>query len=292
MFLAPSGFPSGTTIRITKGSSVPEIAQDLAEARIIAHPTLFRSMLRLAGKGGSVQAGVYLFEKPQDAFVIAYRLIAGDFGLPPVKITFVEGVTIREAAIQVEDAFSDVRAQDFSVAAQGYEGYLFPDTCFFQPGADAESIIGTMRSNFERKRAAIAEDIAASGRPLSQIVVMASLIEKEARSTEARRMVSGVLWNRLERHMPLQVDAVFGYIFNRDTYSPAYADLKVDSPYNTYTHIGLPPGPIANPGLDALLAAVHPTKTNYLYYLTGKDGLMHYATTYAGHQANQRKYLD
>lgn len=104
-------------------------------------------------------------------------------------------------------------------------------------------------------------------------------------------MVSGILWNRIERRMPLQVDAVFGYIFERATYSPSFADLKVDSPYNTYTHAGLPPGPICNPGLDALLAAARPAKTNYLYYLTGKDGLMHYAMTYAEHQANQRKYL-
>ena len=91
--------------------------------------------------------------------------------------------------------------------------------------------------------------------------------------------------------MPLQVDAVFGYINRRDTYSPTFDDLKIDSPYNTYLYKGLPPGPIANPGLDSLDAALHPTKTDYLYYLTGTDGQMHYATTYAGHQANQRKYL-
>lgn len=104
-------------------------------------------------------------------------------------------------------------------------------------------------------------------------------------------MVAGILYNRLKLGMPLQVDAVFGYIFGRDTYSPSFADLKVDSPYNTYTHKGFPPGPIANPGFDSLQAALHPAKTKYLYYLTGKDNLMHYATTYAGHQANQKRYL-
>jgi len=91
--------------------------------------------------------------------------------------------------------------------------------------------------------------------------------------------------------MPLQVDAVFGYIFNKDTYSPSFADLKIDSPYNTYTRIGLPPGPIDNPGLDSIEAVLHPTKTNYLYYLTDKNGVMHYAATFAEHQSNQRKYL-
>jgi UPF0755 protein len=91
--------------------------------------------------------------------------------------------------------------------------------------------------------------------------------------------------------MPLQVDAVFGYINNRDTYSPSYADLKIDSPYNTYTHTGLPPGPICNPGLVSILAALHPTVTKYLYYLTDRNGVMHYATTFAEHQTNQEKYL-
>ena len=109
---------------------------------------------------------------------------------------------------------------------------------------------------------------------------------------ESKRVVAGILKNRLKLDMPLQVDAVFGYIFGRGTYSPSYADLAVDSPYNTYTHKGLPPGPISNPGLDSLEAAANPAKTDYLYYLTGKDGLMHYATTHAGHQANRKKYLD
>ena len=104
-------------------------------------------------------------------------------------------------------------------------------------------------------------------------------------------MIAGILWNRLERNMPLQADAVFGYIFDRDTYSPSFADLKVDSPYNTYTHKGLPPGPICNPGLDSIQAALHPAKTNYLYYLVDKNGVIHYATTYAEHRLNEQKYL-
>ena len=104
-------------------------------------------------------------------------------------------------------------------------------------------------------------------------------------------MVAGILWHRIALGMPLQVDAVFGYIFDKQTFSPSLADLKVDSPYNTYTHRGLPPGPISNPGLESLLAAATPTKTSYLYYLTGSDGAMHYAKTLAQHKANRVKYL-
>lgn len=290
-FAPPADFPSKGMVRVVPGDSVPEIARDLYEARVIKYPTVLRAVLRLGGASGDVQAGLYVFERPEDLFMVAYRLVRGEYGLPPVRLTFVEGVTVREAALQVESSFSDISAQDFSRAAQEYEGYLFPDTYFFQPEADAASVISVMRSNFEKKIATLAADVDASGRSLSEIVTMASLIEKEARTSEARRMVAGILWNRVEHGMPLQVDAVFGYIFGRATYSPSFEDLKVDSPYNTYRHAGLPPGPICNPGLDAILATLHPTETKYLYYLTGKDDLMHYATTYAGHQANQEKFL-
>ncbi len=104
-------------------------------------------------------------------------------------------------------------------------------------------------------------------------------------------MVSGILWNRIRRGMPLQVDAVFGYIYGRTTYSPSFADLKIDSPYNTYKYPGLPAGPICNPSLSAIDAALHPAKTKYLYYLTGRDGQMRYATTYEGHRSNLHTYL-
>ena len=137
----------------------------------------------------------------------------------------------------------------------------------------------------------VSADIAASGHSFSDIIIMASLIEREARRSEDRRMVAGVLWNRIKKGMPLQVDAVFGYIYGRTTYSPSFDDLKIDSPYNTYKYAGLPAGPICNPGLDAIEAALHPAETKYLYYLTGRDGLMRYATTYALHKANIAKYL-
>lgn len=288
---APREFSPGTIVRITEGAAAPEIANRLASAHIIAHPSLLRAVLRISGKSDQVQTGVYKFAMPQNLLVVAYRLVAGAYGLPPVRITFVEGVTVREAAARVADAFPDISAADFLLAAKGQEGYLFPDTYFFQPSADAAAIVASMRANFDTKMAPLLPQVRLSGHSLPDIVTLASLVEKEARTNEDRGLVAGILWNRIKLGMPLQVDAVFGYIFNRATYSPSPADLKVASPYNTYLHTGLPPGPIDNPGLDTLEAAVNPTKTSYLYYLTGHDGLMHYATTYPGHQANLRKYL-
>ena len=147
------------------------------------------------------------------------------------------------------------------------------------------------RDNFDHKLEPLESSIKASGRTFEEIIIMASILEREVVSEEDKRIASGILWKRLKLGMPLQVDAVFGYIFNRDTYSPSFSDLKTESPYNLYLHRGLPPGPINNPGLDSLDTAINPTATDYLYYLTDKNGGIHYAKTYADHRANQQKYL-
>lgn len=286
----PLNFPSGNIVVIARGVSSSDIAKELFDARVIKHSKILRAILRISGASSQVQAGAYLFKTPENVLVIAYRLTTGDYDLPPVRITFPEGVTVRDMAKRVADTLP-IAEQDFVLAGKSEEGYLFPDTYLFHPDADVKSIIDTMRANFDKKIALLTNDIKASGHSISDIIIMASMVEKEARTKANRRIVAGILWNRFSLGMPLQVDAVFGYIFNRDTYSPSFEDLKVNLPYNTYTHTGLPPGPICNPGLESIQAALFPTKTNYLYYLTGSDNLMHYATTYSGHVANQNKYL-
>ena len=286
----PSGF-SPQDVVIARGASVSAVAQELADAHIVAYPMALRVVLRIKGDDNSIRAGTYRFTTDENLLTVADRLVTGVYGIPPVRITFFEGTTVREMAARVAAAFPEISAADFIATGHPYEGYLFPDTYLFSPSADAASIVAAMRANFNTKITPLSADIQASGHSLSDIVIMASLVEKEARSKGAKRMVAGILWNRIRRGMPLQVDSVFGYIYERSTYAPSLADLRVNSPYNTYLHTGLPPGPIDNPGLDSLEAAANPAKTNYLYYLTGTDGLMHYATTYAGHEANRRKYL-
>ncbi len=287
----PSNFPSGDIVVINRGASVSDIAKELSDAHIIKHPTVLRFVLRISGASSRVKSGAYIFKTPENVFVVANRLVEGAYGLPPVRITFPEGVTVRDISEKVAEALPLVLANDVISLGKSQEGYLFPDTYLFQPDATAKSIIETMRANFDTKTAPLVADIKASGHSLTDIVTLASLVEKEARTIENRRIVAGILWNRLKLGMPLQVDAVFGYIFNRNTYSPSFSDLTTESPYNLYLHTGLPPGPIDNPGIESIQAALYPTKTNYLYYLTGSDNLMHYATTYAGHLANQRMYL-
>lgn len=291
LFAAPKDFPTNSTVGIMRGSSASAIADQLANEHIVSHARILELLLRLADGNGGVRAGKYHFENPQNVFFVAFRLITGEYGFLPVRVTFPEGITVREVAAKIEEAFPNIQSSDFLNAAKPYEGYLFPDTYLLQPSETIASIIILMRTNFDSKIATLSDEIRASGRTVSDTIILASLIEKEARTDESRRMVAGILLNRLKLGMPLQVDAVFGYIFNRTTYSPSLKDLTVNSPYNTYTHKGLPPGPICNPGLASIEAVVHPTKTKYLYYLTGKDGLMHYAITYAEHQANEKKYL-
>lgn len=288
----PTDFASGAVVVIERGASARKAADELYGAHVISHPEALSVLLRLFGDGARVQAGTYRFAAPEDAFTVARRLTEGVYGFPDVRVTFFEGETVREMAARAARALPGVSPEAFTAAAGPYEGFLFPDTYLIPPSADAQTVVTMMRENFSRKIAPLQPAIAASGHSLHDLVTLASLVEKEVSDENDRRIVAGILYNRLAKGMPLQVDAVFGYIRGRATYAPSYADLAIDSPYNTYTHTGLPPGPIGNPSLDALDAVLHPKKTPYLYYLTGADGRTHYATTYAGHQANRRRYLN
>jgi UPF0755 protein len=184
------------------------------------------------------------------------------------------------------------RAQ-FEEIAIPLEGYLFPDTYFFPTDVTPEEVIERVYGNFNETMSRMDGEFEAFNRSLHDVTIMASLLEREGRSLKEKRMLAGILWHRIAIDMPLQVDAVFGYINNRATYSPSFADLEVDSLYNTYKYKGLPPGPIANPGYESLLAAVTPSDTGaLLYYLTGNDGLMHYAKTFNEHKSNRARFLD
>ena len=286
--IAPPGdFPQDSIVVVSRGSTATEIAAEFAANHLVRHPVILRTILRM----GAAHAGGYRFTTPENVVEIGLRLLAGSFGIPPVKITFPEGLTVREMADRISSKIPTISASEFIAAAGPYEGYLFPDTYHVAPDATAADVVALMRQNFEAKTVGMQSAVQASGHTFSQIVVMASILEREARSLAEKKMVSGILWNRIDRGMPLQVDAVFGYIYGRDTFSPSLEDLTIDSPYNTYKNKGLPPGPISNPGIASLQAAASPTKSNYLYYLTGQDGLMHYATTFAQHRANRKAYL-
>jgi UPF0755 protein len=206
-----------------------------------------------------------------------------------VRVTIPEGLNSFEIARLLKKSLGEFDEQAFARSAAKEEGHLFPETYFFLPGTPAQSIIDAMTAEYRTRIQPYEGEIIASGRSVDEIITMASVIEKEARKFETMKIVSGILWERIQRGMPLQVDAVFGYILGKSGYAPSFADLKIESPYNTYINRGLPPGPIANPGINSIEAALRPTKTAYIYYLTGRDGKMYYAKTFEQHVANRSK---
>ncbi len=290
-FSAPFTFPTGAYISIPSGSSLSASGEILKERGVVRSVFLFKTLVFLYGGDRHVVAGEYFFPARSNIFAIAGRLASGDFKVDPARVRVPEGATLDEITEILVESIPDFNVAQFEWASRGKEGYLFPDTYFFMPGQGTSAILGAFDSNFNKNIAKIQKQIDAFGKPLSDVIVMASLLEREAPKSDDRRVIAGILWKRIKIGMPLQVDAVFPYIIGKNTYELTRTDLKTDSPYNTYTNKGLPPGPIANPGLDAILAAVTPIQTNYLFYLSDRNGNFHYSSTYDQHLVARTKYI-
>lgn len=208
-----------------------------------------------------------------------------------VTVTIPEGFNADQIGEALEKAglFSK---DDFAAGAKKHEGYLFPDTYRFYKTSKPEQVISRMRENFNEKMTPeILAEMKKAGRALEEIIIVASMLEEEVRGTADRRLVAGILWKRLRLGMGLNVDATLTYVLGKPSRELTEEDLKYDSPYNTYRYRGLPPGPISNPGMDAILAALLPTASEYLYYLTDKNGVARYARTLEEHRLNKFKYL-
>ncbi len=286
---APKDYPENYILNIPEGTTISEIGLKLSEEEIIKSDLLFKIFASLFGE---ILSGDYYFNKRHNVISVAYRLSRGEFGIKAITITIPEGFTSYQIGELLGKKLPDFDVEKFNKLAIKKEGRLFPDTYKFLPNAQPEEIIKTTSNTFEERVSEIEKEINDFNKPFSEILIMASLLEREARQYETKRIVAGVLWKRIEIGMALQVDAVFGYINRTETFNPTIKDLEIDSPYNTYTNVGLPPGSISNPGIDSIRAAVNPTETNYLYYLTGKDGMMYYSETFERHLKNKRLYLN
>ncbi|MBI2023696.1 endolytic transglycosylase MltG [Candidatus Giovannonibacteria bacterium] len=226
----------------------------------------------------------------------SYLLISSRLSRPSVpegeiKITIYEGVSTRDMAGIFANA-GLFGKDDFIKAAAPYEGYLFPDTYRFYRSSTPTDVVLKMKKNFEEKiTAEMKAEIEQRGHTLEEVVIMASILEKEVAKDADRKIVSGILWKRLEIGMGLQVDATLDYILNKTSSELTQDDLKIDSPYNTYLYRGLPKGPISSPGLGSIDAAINPTVTNYLFYLSDPEGNMHYAVDFEGHKLNKIKFI-
>lgn len=292
LVMAPRNFPVGRVVTIPEGATLSEVATLFSEKGVVASPVVLKAFVALMSGDTAVRAGDYYFNEPLSVTVIAERISKGDYGLDPVRVTFSEGSTVSDMAAVLSTKLPEFDASRFIELAQTHEGYLFPDTYFFAPNIKEEDIIKEMMKTFDDKIASIQESVNNSGRSLEDIVVMASIIEKEAWKEKDRYLISGVLWNRLNIGMPLQVDATFLYINGKNTYNLTQDDLAIDSPYNTYRYKGLPPGPICNPSLSSLEAAAVPEKSKYLFYLADQNGNTYYSQNFEEHKKNKRLYIN
>ena len=287
----PRDFPEKQIVPVKEGQTVEEIAENLTKRHIVRHPFFFTVYLIFWGKDDSLVAGDYFFERKRNMFRVIDALTTGDYGIESTKVTVPEGLHNRQVASLLKKFFPTFDEGIFLLEAGKKEGYLFPDTYFFLPMASPGEIIDEMYSNFTDKIKHLEAPISASGRTLHEIITMASILEEEVRSTKNRKIIAGILWKRLDAGMLLQVDAPFQYFLGRNSFTVTLDDLANDSPYNTYKHKGLPPGPISNPSLDAIISSVYYEETPYWFYLSDFDNNVHYAKTFEEHKENKRQYL-
>jgi UPF0755 protein len=290
---------------IPKGSAASVIGMQLFDQHLIKNALAFKIYVQVTGKSGQIKPGEYQLSANLSLPGIVAKLIKGPSelwvtvpeGLRREEIPgrFVESLGIKDSA-----GFTD----QFLSLTEGKEGYLFPDTYLFPRDVTAQVAVNKMLTTFDKKvDAKMQADAAASGRILDEVITLASLVERETKTDAERPVVAGILLKRLEIGMPLQVDATIQYVLSsaqclvpsasKCNWWPEVLldDRKIKSPFNTYLNAGLPPSPIANPGLSSIKAAIYPADTSYLYYLHDKDGLIHYASSLEEHNRNIQKYI-
>jgi UPF0755 protein len=291
-------------VEIPRGASMSETADLLVDSGILRRSLPFRCYFRYAHRGGHIQAGDYRFVEASTPKRIAQRLIRGDVFFR--ALTVPEGFTAEETIELAEKNGLGNRAemqqallktewiQDLDPKAQNLEGYLFPETYRFRRKAGSETIIQTMVNQFRIKLAKILNAYPLRpGCSIPQLITLASMIEKEVKKTEEGPLVASVLINRLDRKMPLGCDATIIYAMKlAGTYQGhlGRGDLGMDSPYNSYLHPNLPPGPICNPGAASIRAALNPARTDYFYYVSRNDGTHQFSKDFASHSRAVDKY--
>lgn len=299
LLVLPFGPSTRTLVTIAPGTSVNGIGWVLEKNGIVRNRFAFDLVARVERR--RLKAGVYRFDHPAPLLEVYRRLRIGD--VYTVAVTIPEGYNMFDVATAMEkaglgsrDAFLTVEEQDTGLIrdldpkAPSLEGYLFPDTYKLAPNMMPVQILGEMVEHFrqEARRQGLTENIPAT-------VILASLVERETPVSSDRPMVASVFKNRLARNMPLDTDpsVIYAALLEKRYRGAIYAsDLKAQSPYNTYTHAGLPPGPICNPGIPSLEAAMHPAQTNYLYFVSdpANPGHSRFAATLEEHEKNVAAY--
>ena len=280
-----------TTFLIKKGEKVKEIANNLERKNLIKSAFLFQIYILIKGEAGKLQAGSYELSSSMNIPKIASYFVSGK--TIKEKITIIEGWDLNDIGNYL-DKKNIVSKKDFVEYGikNKLEGYLFPDTYEICPKSNVAEIANKMVVNFNRKLTPkLREEIAKKNKTIAEVITMASLIEKEAKDFNDKKIVSGILWKRLKYGIPLQVDATINYITGKKGLKITKEETKIDSRYNTYKYKGLPPGPICNPGLESIIAAIEPQKSPNLYYLSDSNGKIYFSKTLKEHNIKKDKYI-
>lgn len=286
LLIAPGPDAREVSFEVEPGQSASAVAVRLSEQGIIKGPRAFALFARLTGAGSSIKAGTFALKEGMSYAAILSALTVST-AAKEVEITIPEGYTAKQVGEVARAALPHVTQAQWDEAAAGKEGYLFPDTYRFHADASAADVVGKMRATFDMR---MAENGIVQGDGFARAVTLASILEREVRGAEDMAQVSDVFRKRLATGMPLQADSTVNYATGENRPSVTYEDLRVDSPYNTYKYPGLPPGPIGNPGVEAIKAALNPAKNPYYYFLTTPEGEVKYARTFEEHLGN-RRYL-
>ncbi len=292
---------------VQKGSGYKDIAEDLQKQGIIKNSLFFKSYVLFSGKHSRLQAGSYNLSSSMSIAQIVKKFVSGD--IIKNNITIIEGWDLQDIVKYFEEKklflkqdFLNLASQDFSSKYDflkdkpqklSLEGYIFPDTYEISLGQKPEELLKNILLNFDKKLTPdLRKEIAGQHKSIFQIITMASIIEKEVKTSSDKKIVSGILWKRIENNIPLQVDSTINYITGKNDARVKIKDTKINSPYNTYKYLALPLGPICNPGMESILAAIYPKDSPYWYYLSAdKTGTTIFSKTLEEHNQAVIKYL-
>lgn len=278
---------------VRRGEGVKSIATRLSEQRLIRSSTGFFILVKLLGIEKQLEAGDFRLNRMMNAESIAKELT---HGVLDAWVTTLEGWRLEEVATKIAKEL-DIPETQF--LQYGKEGYMFPDTYLIPRDASPAAVADIFLSTFDMKlTSSMREDAKRKGLTLEEVVVLASIVEREGRTDEDRPVIAGILLKRLLAGWSLQADATLQYALGYQPLEKSWwkktlteVDKKIKSPYNSYLNPGLPPGPIANPGLASIRAVIYPVDSDYWYYLHDSRGGIHYARTLEEHSANIVQYL-
>lgn len=313
-FLLPDKDAEEFSVEIPAGASVKAIAKVLEEKEVITSRLFFKVYVKLVGAQAELQAGEFLLKKKMSLRAVVQKLKRAE--VQETQVTIPEGYSIDQIGKVITLAFPNIHESDWKEmvgdakkvnvegvsqgipVGQSLEGYLFPDTYRFRNDASAKTIVETMLLTLTRRLAEnqiVIPDqkdlLMSNGMTFHEVITLASIVEREVRSPEDMAHVAGIFLTRLKIGMALQADSTVNYVTGKKDASVSLEDSRVESAYNTYKHLGLPQGPISNPGMNAIKAVLEPKDSVDLYFLTTAEGKVIYAKTFGEHVTNKGKYL-